>query len=527
MAERSNQNGPEAGWCGGWWRMRRMRAQLAVARAAFFGRAVAAFVAFVTVLLALPAAALAFDAFPGETISGNGSIVRSNVGATSQAGEPIASAPGNTMWYTWTAPASGRLTVGTCNQTAGPTTTFDTWVRVFTGNAVNALTSLSSVNNTTNCATAAGASTGSVVSIAVTAGTTYRIQVDGRLAQTGTFLLHYGLAGLTLNVTDGSATEGGDTASFTVALNTVPSANVTVSVGTSTQCTRAPTSRVFTPTNWAVPQTFTITATNDTLYEGVHSCTQASVSASGDGYAGVTTTPPTIVVNDNDPANFTIVKSASAANVTAPGLITFTIVVDNISAGNLTTPVMTDALTQGGSPKTLTSGPTLVSGDTDGDNRVDATETWTYQATYLVTQDDIDDGSSFSDTATFDVAQSGPIASNAVTTTISQTADLAVVKSADPVSLAGDVPAGHVVTYSYVVTNTGNVTISAVSLTDIHDGLGTPPSPAGETLTDVAPIGDSSDATPNNGVWSSLKPGDSVTFTATYTLTQDDVDQRQ
>ncbi|MBK8456155.1 MAG: hypothetical protein IPL47_02805 [Phyllobacteriaceae bacterium] len=473
------------------------------------------------------AAAFAFNAFPGETLTGNGSIVRSNVGATSEAGEPIASAPGNTMWYSWTAPANGRLTVGTCNQTAGPTTTFDTWVRVFTGSAVNALTSLSSVNNTTGCTTGAGANTGSVVSIAVTSGTTYRIQVDGRLAQTGTFLLHYGLAGLTVNVTDGSATEGGDTASFTVVLNTVPSANVTVSVGTSPQCTRSPTSRTFTPTNWATPQTFTITATNDTLYEGIHSCTQASVTASGDGYTGVTATPPTIIVNDNDPANFTIVKSASAANVTAPGVITYTIVVDNISAGNLTIPVMTDALNQGGSPRTLASGPTLASGDTDGDNRVDATETWTYTATYTVTQSDIDNGSTFSNIATFDVAQSGPIPSNAATTTVTQSPSLSTVKSADGASLAGNVPVGHVVTYTYAVTNSGNVTIADIALSDLHDGLGSPPVPGTETLSDVAPLGDSSDATPNNGVWSSLKPGDTATFTATYTITQDDVDQRQ
>ena len=36
-----------------------------------------------------------------------------------------------------------------------------------------------------------------------------------------------------------------------------------------------------------------------------------------------------------------------------------------------------------------------------------------------------------------------------------------------------DVVVGEVVTYTYVVTNTGNVTLTAVSVSDVHSGAGT------------------------------------------------------
>jgi large repetitive protein len=91
-----------------------------------------------------------------------------------------------------------------------------------------------------------------------------------------------------------------------------------------------------------------------------------------------------------------------------------------------------------------------------------------------------------------------------------------------------NVPAGTLVTYTYKVRNAGNVTLTGITLSDIHNGLGTPPSPGNETLTtDAGTVNDSSDATPNDGLWSVLAPGDEITLTGTYTLLQADVDQRQ
>ena len=102
---------------------------------------------------------------------------------------------------------------------------------------------------------------------------------------------------------------------------------------------------------------------------------------------------------------------------------------------------------------------------------------------------------------------------------------LTTVKTANT---AGPVAVNDVITYTYAVTNTGNLTISGVGVADVHNGYGTLPVPGGETLSlDAAPLGDSTDATAGNGVWSVLAPGDRVTFTATYTVTQTDVDLLQ
>ena len=113
---------------------------------------------------------------------------------------------------------------------------------------------------------------------------------------------------------------------------------------------------------------------------------------------------------------------------------------------------------------------------------------------------------------------------------------MSVVKTAYlgglPLSLGGagttPVPAnqvpGTVITYVYVVTNTGNSTITNVTMSDAHDGLGAavvPGSEAGITTT-----AGSTDAAVN-GSWDALRPGDVIAFSANYTLTQDDVDQRQ
>ena len=94
-------------------------------------------------------------------------------------------------------------------------------------------------------------------------------------------------------------------------------------------------------------------------------------------------------------------------------------------------------------------------------------------------------------------------------------------------SADSNVPAGTTITYTYVVTNTGNQTISSIDLSDAHGGSGPAPDPGNETLTtDTGITGDSSDAG-TNGIWDSLAPGDQVTFTASYIVTQSDVDTLQ
>lgn len=102
---------------------------------------------------------------------------------------------------------------------------------------------------------------------------------------------------------------------------------------------------------------------------------------------------------------------------------------------------------------------------------------------------------------------------------------LSVTKTADNLV---NVSAGTVVTYTYVVANTGNQPISNIQLSDVHNAFGPAPTPSGEVLSvDNGLSGDSADGTSNNGIWDSLAPFDEVTFIGTYTVTQEDIDNLQ
>ena len=98
-------------------------------------------------------------------------------------------------------------------------------------------------------------------------------------------------------------------------------------------------------------------------------------------------------------------------------------------------------------------------------------------------------------------------------------------------SPAGPFSVGQIVTYTYAIANNGNVSIQNVQVSDLH---GAPPTLVtvggsgikGETLTNAGPQGAaaSPDTTPNDGIWSVLSPGATVTFTWSHTVTQAEID---
>ncbi|MCA1621345.1 MAG: M12 family metallo-peptidase [Acidobacteria bacterium] len=116
-----------------------------------------------------------------QVISGNSGVTSgSNVGATKEAGEPnhAGNSGGASVWFQWQAPATGTATFTTAGSG------FDTLLGVYTGGSVGALTLISSNDD------AAGVLTSSVVFNA-TAGTTYRIAVDGFGGATGGVTLNW------------------------------------------------------------------------------------------------------------------------------------------------------------------------------------------------------------------------------------------------------------------------------------------------------------------------------------------------
>lgn len=101
----------------------------------------------------------------------------STVDATREAGEGdhFEGAPGgNSVWYSWTASADGMTELSLCNEV----TDFDTVMAVYTGTALGNLTQLGS-NDEINAPAGVDCGNASGLMFTATAGTTYRIAVDG------------------------------------------------------------------------------------------------------------------------------------------------------------------------------------------------------------------------------------------------------------------------------------------------------------------------------------------------------------
>ncbi len=232
----------------------------------------------------------------------------------------------------------------------------------------------------------------------------------------------------------------------------------------------------------------------------VYSTTQADVNAGGITNTGnASGTPPTgpAVTQSSTltlPAVQTpaigLVKSASIVNFSAPGvLVTYSYLVTNTGNVSLASVNVADpmpGLSAVSCPSTALTFPSN-------------SEICT--ATYTTTQADVDRGSVTNTGTAFGTPPTGPVVSHQSTVTLPAATSPAItfVKSANPTSFA---VTGTTIAYSYLVTNTGNVTLTAVAVTDPLAGL----SPVTCPSTSLAPLA-------------------SETCTATYITTQADLDR--
>jgi hypothetical protein len=131
----------------------------------------------------VPPPAPANDSFDSRIVlaGANVSTTGANNSATLQSGEPrIAGiSGGHSVWWSWTAPASGQVTISTAGSD------FDTLLGVYTGTALSSLQTITS-NDDQNYF--AGILT-SRVSFQATAGVTYQIAVDGYHGAAGNIAL--------------------------------------------------------------------------------------------------------------------------------------------------------------------------------------------------------------------------------------------------------------------------------------------------------------------------------------------------
>ncbi len=183
----------------------------------------------------------------------------------------------------------------------------------------------------------------------------------------------------------------------------------------------------------------------------------------------------------------------------AGDLISYQVVVENTGNQTITGVSLSDSLVAGvGSPTESVTA--------DGDLEVGETWTWTY--TYTATQSDLNNNGGgdgdIDNTATVsstEVADSGDSKAVAVTQSPALTLGKSIT-SGDPYDSVGDV-----INYSFLVMNTGNVSLAGPVTIDDNKA-------SDESCPAVTTVGNSD---------GNLDPGESITCTASYTVDQADL----
>ena len=252
------------------------------------------------------------------------------------------------------------------------------------------------------------------------------------------------------------------------------------------------------------PITLAPGASDSTTFTGTYAITQADIDAGErDNLATAIGSPPAGgPVSDDDPHNepvpaapsIELIKSGSldlgADGIANPGdVISYTFTVTNTGNVTLSGVTVTDPLlTVSGGPITLAPG---------------ASDSTTFTGTYAITQADIDAGERDNlATAIGSPPAGGPVSDDGPhNEPVPAAPSIELIKSGSlDLGADGIANPGDVISYTFTVTNTGNVTLSGVTVTD--------------PLLTVSggPI--------------TLAPGasDSTTFTGTYAITQADID---
>ena len=269
---------------------------------------------------------------------------------------------------------------------------------------------------------------------------------------------------------------------------------------------------------WVYTGTYTITQVDIDNGEVLNQATATGTAPDGTQVSDlsgstITTDDGTITELCNDPA-IAIVKEAAyddGGDCSQPGeIITYTFTVTNQGNVSIANVVVTDPLLGG-----VVAGP--ASGDTDADGELDVDETWVYTGTYTITQVDIDNGEVLNQATATGTAPDGTqvsdLSGSTITTddgTITELCNdpaIAIVKEAAYDDGGDCSQPGEIITYTFTVTNQGNVSIANVVVTDpLLGGVVAGPA-SGDTDAD-----------------GELDVDETWVYTGTYTITQVDID---
>jgi uncharacterized repeat protein (TIGR01451 family) len=259
-------------------------------------------------------------------------------------------------------------------------------------------------------------------------------------------------------------------------------------------------------------------------YTAAHTVTQLEIDTNGGGdgmLENVATADSKETPQDTDDAavkvvydpRLDIVKEVAGVTGGTPDghvdsagdVINYAITVDNTGNVTLTDVTVTDPYADDGSIA-------YVSGDTDADGRLDVDEIWTYTAAHTVTQLEIDtnggDDGMLENVATADSKETPQDTDDAAVKVVYDPR-LDIVKEVAGVTggtMGGEADsAGDVINYAITVKNTGNVTLTGVTVTDPY---------ADASVAYVS--GDDGDQ--------ELEVGETWTYTAAHTVSQAEID---
>ncbi|MEQ8956767.1 MAG: S8 family serine peptidase, partial [Coleofasciculus sp. C2-GNP5-27] len=148
--------------------------------------------------------------------------------------------------------------------------------------------------------------------------------------------------GVTLTATGGNTTvtEGGNTDTYSIILDTQPTADVTVTLTVGAGITTDTNILTFNDSNWNQPQTITVTAVNDTTPEGDHTATITHTTNSSDSnYNNLTLPNINVSISDNDAEiqgmKWHDLDGDGVKDTDEPGLQGWTIYLDSNTNGQL------------------------------------------------------------------------------------------------------------------------------------------------------------------------------------------------
>ncbi len=292
--------------------------------------------------------------------------------------------------------------------------------------------------------------------------------------------------------------------------------------------------------------TYTLSQTDVDNAVGVTDGVSNTASATGTDPQAVTVNPVcgascTATTTIPNVSSMTIAKSITSTTVANGGsatetdggdIITYQYIVTNTGNTTLTAVAPTD----GGPTFDSNAATNALSAFSPAPVSLAPGASQTFTATYTLAQADVNNAAGVTNGVSNTASATGtdpqtntvtPAATSTVTSTIAASPTMTIAKAGVITTdngATGEADVNDVITYTYTVTNTGNVSITNVTVGDVHNGYGTAPVPGGEAPGTVT--NGSTDAAAN-GSWDVLNPGDSITFTATYTVVQGDVDNLQ